>query len=153
MAVLEDYGLLSLFQDGKIPLTADGALSTMFKHDPVINQVVSRCAEHSLSRCSTSYHDVDLKTLADNLPTRKSFSEEYKNFKKFVSSANTAEKRKDPDCLPHFNDFIRSNKQPDKNDKNQVGKLMFQNWIEQSEPELIEKSIIFEQKMLFFYES
>ena len=43
--VLQEYGLLNLFENGSIPLTADGGLSGMFRNDPIVNSMVSKCVE------------------------------------------------------------------------------------------------------------
>ena len=147
--VLAEFGLLNLFQNGLIPWCADGALYGMFKSDPVINSMVSKCVEHGFSNCSKSFFEESLRNLRIS---GAGCIEAFDKFKKFVSSANLTEKRKNPECCPNLNDFIKSNKHPEKNDKYAVGKLMFANWAEQSEPEFKGRSI-FEQKMLTFYES
>ena len=132
--VLQEYGLLNLFENGSIPLTADGGLSGMFRNDPIVNSMVSKCVEHGFSNCSKSFFEDSLQNLRISGANSGCF-EAFQKFKKFVSSANLIEKRKDPECSRNLNDFIRSNKLPEKPEKYAVGKLMFSNWVEQSEPE------------------
>ena len=148
---MTEFGLLNLFQNGLIPLTTDGALSGMFKSDLIVNSMVSKCVEHGFSNCSKSFFEDSLRNLRIS-GANSGCIEAFDKFKKFVSSANHTEKRKDEQCCPNLNDFIKSNKLPEKNDKYAVGKLMFANWAEQAEPEFKKRSII-EQKMLTFYES
>ena len=58
--------------------------------------------------------------------------EVYTQFRKFVQDANVAKKR-DGTCLSHYNEFVRDHKLPTNSEKFDVGPLLFENWIDQSE--------------------
>ena len=50
--VLENFELLTPFQNGKISLNCDGALATMFSDNQLINSMIGRCALHGSSNIS-----------------------------------------------------------------------------------------------------
>ena len=47
--VLENFELLTPFQNGKISLNCDGALATMFSDNQLINSMIGRCTLHGSS--------------------------------------------------------------------------------------------------------
>ena len=132
--VLEEYDLLSLFQKGKISLSCDGALYTMFNSDPIIKLVINRCFLHGGSLFIQSFFEHGLKNI-EFADQRNSMSEIFKQFKSFIQSANIAKKRDGhPFCLPNYNEFIKLNKIPTQSEKYQVANLMFSKWSSFSEP-------------------